>query len=448
MNKNKRIIIIVGAILAIAFIAFAFLNTNKSSAKSGTSKNSIKIYVSNTDTFLKKVLQEYKSQYPNVKVEEVYFSDLNTYRTKLTSEIMGGEGPDIIFFNSYTIGDINKIIRNGVFADLKPFINNNKDFELKDYNEKLLEVGKYNGKLFFIPVSYSVDMITTTSEILKKSNIDLSNSNLSQKEFLNKIESYISSIKDKNNKYIFSDLISTDRFINGSGLDFIDYEKKKTSVDSPEFEQLIKDYKKIYKLMAPLEMKQKYKNQEYDMLKSGDILFNNSVSKMRPGELLFSSSFIKKLMGESQLIYALPQYKGGNKYVGFAENCIAINNNSKSKDNAFNFINIALSAKMQSEHSIMYIPVNNTALDLMLNDRRMENKEITYNEQSLVLGETPKELKEKYYEIINNVEKFEFNNLKVAALMETSLRDYFEDKISYEKAISDLKNKLTLYLNE
>lgn len=275
----------------------------------------------------------------------------------------------------------------------------------------------------------------------------MSNPNLSQKEFLNKIESYISSIKD-NNKYIFSDLISMDRFINGSGLDFIDYEKKKAIIDSPEFEQLIKGYKKIYKLMAPIEMKQKYKNQEYDMLKSGDILFNNSILSIAPTNLLFSSSFIKKLIGESEFMYALPQYKGGNKYVGFAENCIAINNNSKSKDNAFNFINIALSAKMQSDGSIMYVPVNNTALDLMLNDRRIENKEITYNEQSIVLGEMPKELKEKYYEIINNIEKFEFSNLKVAALMEASLRDYLEDKISYEKAISDLKNKLNLYLNE
>lgn len=168
MNKNKRIIITIGAILAIAFIAFAFLSTNKSSARNGASKNSIKIYVSNADHFLKKVLQEYKSNYPDVKVEEVYFSDINGYRTKLTSEIMGGEGPDIIFFNSFTIGDINKIIRNGAFADLKPFIDNNKKFELKDYNEKLLEVGKYNGKLFFIPVSYSLNMMTTTSEVLKK----------------------------------------------------------------------------------------------------------------------------------------------------------------------------------------------------------------------------------------------------------------------------------------
>ena len=61
------------------------------------------------------------------------------------SEILAGKGPDIVYFNSFTIGSIYKILENGVFHDLQPLIDDDLSFDTSKYNTTVLIV-EYTNK--------------------------------------------------------------------------------------------------------------------------------------------------------------------------------------------------------------------------------------------------------------------------------------------------------------
>jgi len=94
------------------------------------------------------------------------------YRTKLTTEIMAGRGPDVYIdttaLAATIFNDLHKKMDNGLFCDLNDFITNDNDFKLDDYEKTILDTGIYKGKRYLMPLSYKVPLYLTTEEKLER----------------------------------------------------------------------------------------------------------------------------------------------------------------------------------------------------------------------------------------------------------------------------------------
>ena len=86
----------------------------------------------------------------------------------MSTEIMAGEGPDIISLNQNL--PFEKLIENEAFLDINSLINNDetKDkIELDEYNSFIMNVGVYDGKRYIVPLSYGMDVLVSTQEMVK-----------------------------------------------------------------------------------------------------------------------------------------------------------------------------------------------------------------------------------------------------------------------------------------
>ena len=78
----------------------------------------------------------YKRLYPdvNIIVEEIGESiyDWETYRTRISTELMAGAGPDIVVCYNLAFNDIMKTMDVGAFLNLDPIIEQDESFSYDD----------------------------------------------------------------------------------------------------------------------------------------------------------------------------------------------------------------------------------------------------------------------------------------------------------------------------
>lgn len=187
------------------------------------------------------------------------------YAKKMLTDTLSGDGPDILVLDNMST---RKLEKSEMLLDLKPFIEKDKDFKKEDYNTKVIEAGLYNGKQLIMPLDY-------TEQLLKNNNIKLED-NYSQKDFMNALDGYISSINGNKNKFLFAMPMNIGDFLASSGEKFIDYGNKKVYFDKPEFKEIIDNYKKIYKASKKQSDIMGYCGTDgFEDLKNGNTLFSN-----------------------------------------------------------------------------------------------------------------------------------------------------------------------------
>ncbi len=108
-------------VLLMSFIVISLCSCSNDSNADANIVESMKIYIFRNDKFLENAIWQYNSMYPGKKIVFINIDSLDEYRSRISSEIMAGEGPDIIYFDSYTIKNLYKIFQTGAFYDLPPF---------------------------------------------------------------------------------------------------------------------------------------------------------------------------------------------------------------------------------------------------------------------------------------------------------------------------------------
>lgn len=449
LNRTWRIVTVI--VLLIIAVAGAGSCSNRGSKEDDfQDNNKIKIFTFRNNKLLAEAIRQYDATYSDIKIEAVNFDNLDDYKKRLSSEILAGKGPDIVYFNSFTIGSIYKILENGVFHDLQPLIDDDLSFDTSKYNTTVFDCGIYKGKRYFIPVSYSIPVFLTSSEILHNYNMNFDMGSFSQNQFMELVDNFVSSVGSKEDKYLFSNDIDLSEFILSSGLDFFNYEQMKVSVNTPEFKELVANYFKLFDYFCPNEVRNNYKEQGFGMLKSGDCLFfNDKISLLNTCEIGIYTSYFKALLSQEPQLFSSATYNGTSDYIAIAEDCIAINTNSKNKQSAYNFVKTMLSEPIQSHYSLNYLPVNNKALYNNLEKHRgSANQKIIYNGIDVILQPLPEKFEAKLKSTIDSIVDCEIIDYDIKILMYDSLYPYFEGKRSIEKCIDDMEDKLLLYLNE
>ncbi len=149
------------------------------------------------------------------------------------------------------------------------------------------------------------------------------------------------------------------------------------------------------------------------------------------------------------LCYPIKEY-AGNNFCGYVGKMIAINDNSKRKNKAWEVIDYALSPGYQNSMSNSSSPITGNPVNL---EGQKRNKENWMNSGNVNTGtrELQKDFIDRYYELLNSVTKCDcltYNAMYVQEVFDPLYLEYENGTKTLDEFVKELQNKTGLYLKE
>lgn len=455
--KNK-----IAIILTLQFIitVFVFSGCGESTASSNSSKLT---YCAYNEDVICDIIERYnkycKKHYDeSYQIEIVEYDSLDEMYTIMATEIMSGDGPDIISLDQPL--PFEKLIENHAFADVDELINTyGSNIDFNDYNTKVMDSGIVNRKRYFVPFFYCPNIFISTQEKLKE--YDLNFSDFSYKELSKQLsQEKVSCSLFGNESDNYSLLYS---FIDS----YVNFDNKTTNFDTNSFLENIDYIKKL------INNDNTNENVYYDLYNSE----NNGCILSTP-RLLFGGTIggIKtayyNIFLQNKTPAILPNFSYENKITAYVECGIAINQNSDKKDKALRFIEYCLSEDVQeywcgsrsdkgfSGTNEISLPVNNKAFDYAVEVETGEewdyNEDGEFDEEEKEFSENVDSIFWKYYlgiiDDISGCTLYNYKNLKTTYYNSSVIGDivdkYLKGDISKDKFIRQLSAATEIYLTE
>ena len=458
MKKIFRCSALLTVLLMILIFSASCTDTNN-----GSDGEKLKYYTPYQSTDITEIIERYNKYCKNnldesYQIEIVEYDSLEEMYTIMATEIMSGDGPDIISLDQPL--PFEKLIENHAFADVDELINTyGSNIDFNDYNTKVMESGIVNRKRYFVPFFYCPNIFISTQEKLKE--YDLNFSDFSYKELSRQLsQEKVSCSLFGNESDNYSLLYS---FIDS----YVNFDNKTTNFDTNSFLENIDYIKKL------INNDNTNENVYYDLYNSE----NNGCILSTP-RLLFGGTIggVKtayyNIFLQNKTPAILPNFSYENKITAYVECGIAINQNSDKKDKALRFIEYCLSEDVQeywcgsrsdkgfSGTNEISLPVNNKAFDYAVEVETAE--EWDYNEDG-EFDEEEKEFSENvdsifwkdYLGIIDDISGctlYNYKNLKTTYYNSSVIGDivdkYLSGDISKEKFIRQLTAATEIYLTE
>jgi len=381
----------------------------------------------------------FEDMYPDVEVEVRDFeNDWEGYDALLSAELPAGKGPDLLLMGAHQFPDIYKVMDTGVFCDLNDFIGSDPDFGLDDYNKVVMDSGIYRGKRYLTPISYLTKMLLTTEEALAAAGMSI--------EGIKTFDGYASEVKRYLEEHDSTKAVYYHGVNNGwtmffpwSGLRVVDYENKKANVGGDDFKKVIDAYKDIFTQDTTGSY---YSSGNYlsDALRNGDML----LYQVHP-TLPFTSYYAELSVESSPVYFPFPAVNGRTTALVWAS--AAILDSAKNKANAYAFLKILLSKKIQFEDYNSFLnpryamPVLNTVFDEMASAAA----EFTKGWLSISV---PASTVRDYIDMYANVDDCQLYGVEVMSEVWTYMMPYFKDEDTYENCLNRTRNFLELYIGE
>ena len=458
MKKIFRCSALLTVLLMILIFSASCTDTNN-----GSDGEKLKYYTPYQSTDITEIIERYNKYCKNnldesYQIEIVEYDSLEEMYTIMATEIMSGDGPDIISLDQPL--PFEKLIENHAFADVDELINTyGSNIDFNDYNTKVMESGIVNRKRYFVPFFYCPNIFISTQEKLKE--YDLNFSDFSYKELSKQLsQEKVSCSLFGNESDNYSLLYS---FIDS----YVNFDNKTTNFDTNSFLENIDYIKKL------INNDNTNENVYYNLYNSE----NNGCILSTP-KLLFGGTMggVKtayyNIFLQNKTPAILPNFSYENKITAYVECGIAINQNSDKKDKALRFIEYCLSEDVQeywcgsrsdkgfSGTNEISLPVNNKAFDYAVEVETGE--EWDYNEDG-EFDEEEKEFSENvdsifwkdYLGIIDDISGctlYNYKNLKTTYYNSSVIGDivdkYLSGDISKEKFIRQLTAATEIYLTE
>lgn len=402
------------------------------------------------DNYVPKIIDDYNKACINAgrseyKINVIQFENAQKMQTKMSTEIMSGGGPDLFTLNQ----DIpfEKLIRGGIFADVNEIVDSDTaedKIDFNDYNKIVMDSGVYNGKRYFVPVSYMVDIVMLSKYTLKNYKIDIKQGesltfkNLDkdfEKFFKNrKKNSYFLDYCDQ--EYYYSDDLTPlfKRLINS----YIDRDNKKIYFNSDEFRNILKTFKKIKASSGAKH----------------DELGNVNITLIEENSF-FASSFRNMCNAVNPDYYVLAKgfTKEKDDYNAYVESGFAFNRNCHKTEKMLDFMKYVLNQERQermvgakgSSYGDYCHPVHNKAFEKAI--ETCGRQDYYWNDAY----SADSDLMKSYINIcqkVNHCELTKVNDYFVNTVAGELIANYLDGKLSDSKFIRNLNSAAEIYLYE
>ncbi|WP_018532040.1 MULTISPECIES: sugar ABC transporter substrate-binding protein [unclassified Streptomyces] len=154
--------------------------STSSSDVSSDSKQTIRfVWWGNEDRaqVTEKVVARFEKAHPNIKVQ-TEFSGYPAYVQKLTTQIAGGNAPDLLQLDRPTFGEYQQ---KNQLADLTPYVG--KDLKTEGISDNLLAGGKAAGKQYAMPAGLTTQLLAYDKDLFKKAGVTVPEDGWTWKQF-------------------------------------------------------------------------------------------------------------------------------------------------------------------------------------------------------------------------------------------------------------------------
>ena len=342
MSSRQKISLWGGLIIFVGLIFF-FSNCQR---KRMTSEKVIRFLDLGTPEEIARMnplLREFEKLHPGVKVKPEYAPGCNEIRQKLLMESAAGLTPDVVYLNDTYFPEF---IKRGIFVSLDSLINKDKEFNIKDFQPKALEIARFNtDKLYSLPPNFGTLVIFYNKRMFKEAGLVYPKDGWSWKEFREVCKRLTK--KDKTGKivqfaltewglwsWIPMILQNEGQIINKEG---------KCVLNSPEVLEALQFCKDLYTkdkvIASSLTFPSITQMSSYEF-------FSGERAAMLLGEISISFQIAQNINWD---IVAPPEKEGGKKYFHCGFWAYAITSDSKDKDLAWELVKFLTSEKAQRE---------------------------------------------------------------------------------------------------
>lgn len=300
-----------------------------------------------------------KSQNYKVVIKE-YLTDDVEYDAgiaEFNNDILSGNGPDLIDLSSL---DISSYAGKGLFEDLYTYIENDAEFSKKNLNESVLKLFESDGKLMAMPSTFSVQMLVSDKSLYGDSALTL--------------DKFAEIVKANPDKEIVDltgrESMLANLYVCNSDY-FVNMADKTCNFTDGTFEKLLnicKDLPSDEELWE--QMDGEYEESEPEKVSKGTLLFYN-LSLYSPEEYQIAGLLFKNGYNMS----GYPSVEGGEVTANVYSDLMAISSNSKYKEDCWEIVKTIF----ESADDMFNIPVDNDALDKMLEEACTPNMEVDDN---------------------------------------------------------------------
>lgn len=411
------------------------------------------IYVYSYDVKTIKAIEEFNSQ-SQIKISMTELkdeSDARQYREKIVTSMLAGNGPDIVLDNAYWFPALWKNIKNGVFYDLNELIEKDKQFNIRDYNESVLDEGRVNSKRYFIPLEFNIPILWSTDKAIKQNDISIGKNGFTWEDFRN--NALKCNNKNGVKKYFVGFDFTFSSIVRSSWAEWVDLVNKKTNFDSDEFITLLKDYKEIYPTICPNEKILNLPGIYFDLLENESLIMVNGSLEASPYQLWNQNSAVNALLDAKMEIYPYPSITAQKKINAQIGRFAAIGSYSGYKNEAFCFIKLLLSDKYQGmdvDGNSFGAPVNQYSFNKLikiLSGEEGRNKALTFKSETIKSIPLQENLIINLNKCISNT-KFKIMDVNIVDMIDQEVSDFMEGKQSAEQTAKRINDRVRIYINE
>ncbi len=448
---------VIAGLLSI-FLIINGCSGNSDSPADKNASGTLKMYMYSYDEAIQPAISRF-NDFSSIKINADVVNgssqaELEEYRNKITTSILAGEGPDIIVDYPATFPSLWKMAQNGAFCDLNEYIDKDSGFKLSDYYSQPMEGGVINGKRYFMPVSFAIQLMWSTEGILNKYGININEDNWTWEEFVKCFRKFSSANENRDDKYFAGATFGFESIILGCWPEFVDYSNKKTYFNSSAFMEMLEAYKAVYPKILPdskLEMPELY----FKFMKEESLIFVRQSSTL--WSLWLHNTAVNKLLGSEMRVYPFPYGAGGTKINGQIYRFAAVNAASRYKEEAFEFVKLLLSEESQSknEEEFSWLPVNKKAYE-----RAKKKYAGTEGNDKSILNFSPEgsqqytsvslqdELLLKLDGYLNNMDRCSYIDNNILQIIKEEVQAYIAGRQDADQTARDIDNKSALYMEE
>ena len=318
----------------------------------------------NPDYYVQLVLYEQNAYQKTGDVtDDIDTSDRQMYDAmamvsgSLAMDIRSGDGPDVVLGAAQSLD----LLDSQYLMDLTSYLEG-QSYDASKYYSKIIDASKIDGKMFFIPTSFTI-----TGMIMDGSQLDENQVGFTYDQYISFVEN------QRNGSEPVTEYISRMHFLNLCfERNYTQWVKdKKMHIDQEDFREMVGFFKEKIPQgvsIAPLDVTELFDPEEEEVLK--DIVFVENISGT--ADLGHANYYFD----DNLRILGLPSQDGTGPSANIV-NSFSITEGSAVKDGAYALLDILLSEEIQKK-AIDTIPINRAAVSYRL-ERQTENNRNGYS---------------------------------------------------------------------
>lgn len=413
---------------------------------SGTKVITVSVVTSNR--FLEQAKEKYEAANPGVKIELKQSYEppkqqagsvtiggfgydpaaVEKHTTTVNSELMNGNAADLIMVDTLAY---SKYADKKLLADLQSYMNKEKGFNEEDYYMNIFDAMKYKDGLYAIAPNIITNAWVGNMDRIK--NLKLDPKSWTWAQFSTSLSELAKTGGDPVLPYSPPGNLLNDRI--GENLDkYLNWSEKKAGFDSPEFIALLNEIKSYYDSKIIVEPDPSAGGMG-KAIRIGEKM-NMKEAFINLKLISFSTLGFGNMAFENSKVFSPPTGDGSSGNSFAAGMLLAMNEKSKNKDQAWDFLKFLISQEMQSLPDLGGLPVNKKAAEDQIN--------------VLTSGENPltQEQVEAAKEIMPKLSRFSGVEPKISDLVREETDPFFKGEKSAEDVAKSLQNKVMLYMEE